>query len=34
MARGSVAVVGSQAAFDEANKALADKSKLNVDKAF
>lgn len=31
---GSVAVVGSQAAFDEANKALADKSKLNVDKAF
>ena len=31
---GSVAVVGSQAAFDEANKALVDKSKLNVGKAF
>lgn len=31
---GSVAVVGSQAAFDEANKGLPDNNKLNVDKAF
>lgn len=31
---GSVAVVGSQAAFDEANKSLTDKNKMSVDKAF